>query len=150
MPTLQVPPEWPWHSVSHTVGISWKLILGASLLAHRAREHTGANVGPVSRDTPGLCFLLHTLREIFIPNELWVAVLVCESSQWDSQISPWIIKCLLCLLDSYLQIERAAQLCGITANVIIVTDCIGIKLISLSDKILLQFCAADWEIQGAN
>lgn len=68
----------------------------------------------------------------------------------DLQISHWIIKYLLCLLDSYLQIERIAQLCGITANVIIVTDCIGINLISMPGKILSQFCAANWEIQGAN
>lgn len=55
----------------------------------------------------------------------------------DLQISHWIIKYLLYLLDSYLQVERTAQLCGIRANVIIVTDCIRINLISLSDKILL-------------
>lgn len=53
----------------------------------------------------------------------------------DLQISHWIIKYLLYLLDSYLPVERTAQLCGTAANVIIVTD--WNELISLSDKILL-------------
>lgn len=125
----------PWNS-------SWELLCSSSCVP-RVRRHTRICAS---------CSI-HTVHGIWILNELWIAGLVCERELpvgHDSQISHWIIKCLLCLLESYLQFERAAQLCGITANVIIVTDCIGINLISLSDKLPLQCCAADWEVQGAN
>lgn len=53
--------------------------LWASLLARKAGKHRVANVCPLSRDTPGMYASYSTpCMKMLIPNELKIAVLVCE------------------------------------------------------------------------
>lgn len=105
-------------------------------------------MGAQCQETHGGC--VHPLYTVDRNVNTQSAVNCSAGLQWNSQWGT-----LYCSLQDYrisawLGGERSAQLSGIAVDVINVTGCIAMDLVLLSDKILMKFGVAGWEIRNAS